>query len=276
MSDHLFGELLVGGRGNKLTTEQRDAYTLWSGDCWAFLTGVWPLPRHVAEKGSKAPKPIVWTNDPHENQHRPFPAEYDYLRYALVEPITLWPHGERLPPMVADKPRQEFVTTGILLTITHEVLFKKAVMWLVAKNKKEEAQDLIVEKMRFCHDHLPKWLRLYRPVNRKPAGRFRGLKTGSVAKAVGRNFGQSEAKGSTADVFIDEAPLLGKLESAVEAAQAMARRIVMVGTPPEEGQADPDSVAYYRSLITGTPKAKPGETVVGAPDEGWAPEELIA
>ncbi len=272
----LFGELWFGKKERKLTAEQKDALALWGGDCWTFLTGVWPLPRHVAEKGSQEPRPIVWTNDPHENQIRPFPAEFEYLRYALVEPITQWPRGAEgrdLPPMVVDKPRQEFVTTGILLILEWEILFLEAVMWLVAKNKREESQDLIVEKMRFAHERLPAFLQRARPINRKPAGRFGCKVTGSVAKAVGRNFGQSEAKGSTADVLIDEGPLLPNLEPSVEAAQAMARRTIVVGTPPEDGR-NPEAVRYYHGMIIGAPRKEANETIVGAPDEDWQPQEL--
>lgn len=273
----LFGELWFGKKERKLTAEQKDALALWGGDCWTFLTGAWPLPRHVAAKGSEESRPLVWTNDPHEQKIRPFP-HYEYLRRGLVEPITQWPHGtegRELPPLVVDKPRQQIVTTAILLTIAWEVLFREAVQWLIAKNKWQEAQDLIVEKMRFAYKRLPSFLRRARPIKTRPAGRFDCDITGSIAKAVGQNFGQSESKGSTADVFIDEGPLLKNLEPSVEAAQAMARRVIIVGTPPEDGR-NPEAVRYYHDMITGAARSRDRETIVGAPDEepDWAPQEL--
>jgi hypothetical protein len=256
----------VRARGTKLTPEQSDAYALWASGPWEFLTGVWPLPRHAGSKGSDEPRPIFWTVDPYENRRRPFP-HYDYLRYAVIEPIFSWPREDGPLRMVLDKPRQVLATTGILAGMTWEVLFREAIMWLLAKNKREESQDLVVEKMRFAYENLPPWLRDYRTIKPKPAGRFRCLETGSVVKAVGQNFGKSEAKGSTADVFIDEAVLLTNLKAAWEAAGAMARRMVAVATPPEDGEAVPESVLFFRELLEGRPAGELSDVVVRDDDD---------
>lgn len=247
----------AGRRREKLTSEQQDALALWGEHPWNFVTGTWPL---RATKGGPDPRPIFWTLDPYEKAVRPFPA-YEYIHRAVLEPVFLWPNGERLR-FALDKPRQVLATTAILAGITWEVLFTEATQWLIAKNKREEAQDLIVEKMRFAYERMPTWFQSARRIRPKPAGRFRCDQTASVAKAVGQNFGRSEAKGSTADVFIDEAVLLTNLRSAWEAASAMARRIVAVATPPEDGQADPESVLFFRELIEGRPSGELTDVVV--------------
>lgn len=254
---------ILSGRdadAQKLTGEQQDAFELWSSGPWPFLTGTWPLDTGTGQKGARAPEPVFWTLDPYEKRPRPFP-NYEYLRCAVVEPVFQCPRDEELR-YVLDKPRQVLATTGILAGITWEVLFTEATQWLIAKNKREEAQDLVDEKMRFPYERLPLWLRRYRPVRPIPIGRFRCKPTSSVAKAVGQNFGRSEAKGSTADVFIDEAVLLANLRAAWEAADAMARRLAAVATPPEDGQANPESVLFFRELLEGRPAGELSNVVV--------------
>lgn len=258
---------IMAGEGigtTRLTAEQEDAYAVWSQPpYWDFLTGTWPL------KGTKTRPavPIWWTMDQDLKRERPMPKEgYKYARDALLEPIFCWSpqHETDRETWWVNKSRKVLGTLWLVSGAGAEVIFRDAVSWKLVKGKREEATDLIVERLRFAinHPNYPEWLRRYRPIRPKPVARFARYRPGSPAgtfvsmlSSVGVNFGTKEAKGGTNDFIIDEAPEVEGLRAAVEAARPGARRIIMIGTPPEPGakgkRFDPDSVAYMREGIEG-------------------------
>ena len=208
-----------GGDGGSLTSEQEDAIALWSEPpYWNFLTGVWPL----RGTKSKPSVPIYWTLDTDLNKPRPMPSVgYEYARDAILEPIFCWrpkDNADRLEVYV-NKSRKVLGTLWVLTAAGAEILFRDAVSWKLVKGKHEEAQALIIERLRFAyaHENFPEFLRRARPVRPKPLGKFARHKPGapsgvfmSMLAAVGQNFGQKEAKGGTNDFIIDEAVELVK------------------------------------------------------------------
>lgn len=244
--------------------EQLDAVELWRSDVWTFCTGTWPLDTGTGQKGERAPKPILWTEDKLAQRRRPFPRDYTYLRDCLLLPIfhaprfdaSGRPHKHRF---VSPKPRQMFVTNGILAGCLWDVLFHEAVEWLVAKNKQSEAARFLKLRVRFMYNNLPTWFAGrtgpdgwpgYVNVSRKPAGEFAVTETGSRITAVARSFGESgEGVGETAKVLLDECIRLRNLGAVWDAVDAQAPVVVAVSAPPEVGQkVDPLSVARFREL----------------------------
>ena len=248
--------------GARLTAEQEDAYAYWSEPpYWNFLTGTWPL------KGTKTRPavPVWWTLDQDLHRERPMPSKgYEYARDGILTPIFCWKPGDDTDreSWWVNKSRKVLGTLWVLSGAGAEVIFKDGVSWRIAKGKREEAQELIVERLRFAinHQNYPEWLRRYRPVRPRPIGRFARYAPGSPAGVyksllapVGQNFGTKEAKGWTTDFIIDEAPELEGLRGAAEAARPGARRMVFIGTPPEPNakgkRIDMDSVAYFREAV---------------------------
>lgn len=272
----LVTETVAGG----LTPEQEDAIGWWGEHPYNFLASTWPL------QGTKTrpAEPLIWTVDSWTREIRPFPnqdADMGYIRDAILEPIFMWEPqslGDRLR-VVGDKPRQVMFTTVMVLGMGWEVLFREAVTWLFAKNKREEAEALLDEKLRFAYRRLPEFVKAWRPVRDIPKGRFHSPDTSGTVKAVARNFGRSEAHGGTNDVFVDEAVLLDKFRAAWEAAAPSARRMVAVATPPEpEDQPDPDSVACFLELVRGLPPRSlaPVSVVSAADHEADEDEDALA
>lgn len=256
---------IMAGEGigtTRLTAEQEDAYALWSQPpYWNFLTGTWPL------KGTKTRPavPIWWTMDQDLKRERPMPSVgYEYALEALLEPIFCWKPANETDreTWLVNKSRKVLGTLWLVSAAGADVIFQDSVSWKLVKGKREEAVDLIVERLRFAvnHPNYPEWMRRYRPIRPKPVARFARYRPGapagtyvSMLSAVGTNFGVKEAKGGTNDWIIDEAPEVEGLRAAVEAARPGARRIILIGTPPEPGakgkRFDPDSVAYMREYI---------------------------
>lgn len=271
-----------------LTQEQSDAKDLWFSGVWPFCTGVWPLPRHAGSK-TTPPRPICWTQDKMVGEWRPFP-HYEYLKECILEPIF------EAPRIAADgrpfkhrfavpKPRQFFVTNGILIGCLWDVLKNKATEWLIAKNKQPEAERFIKERVRFTYDHLPAWFAGrsgkspragFRTVPMIPAGRFRVLETLSALTPVARTFGESgEAIGETAKVLLDECIRIRNLGAVYDAADAQSPVIVMVSAPPERGAAvDPRSLATFREKFEGLAPGTLTRSILGRSDLKIEPDDI--
>lgn len=253
-----------GASASRLTAEQEDAYEYWrQPPYWNFLTGTWPL------KGTKTRPavPIWWTMDQDLNIERPMPRDrYEYARDAILEPIFCWTPANETDRETwwINKSRKVLGTLWVVCGAGAEVIFKDAVSWKLVKGNQQEATDLIVERLRFAinHPNYPAWLRRYRPIRHKPTARFARYRPGSptgtytsLFSSAGTNFGVRAAKGGNNNFIIDEAPEVEGLRAAVEAARPGARRIVLIGTPPEPKakgkRVDPNSVAYMREGIEG-------------------------
>lgn len=265
----------------QLSGEQQDAIGLWFASVWSFCTGVWPLDTGTGQKGSRAPQPILWTQDKMANEVRPFP-QYEYLRYCILEPIFEAPRlGADGRPQklrfVIPKPRQLFVTNGILAGCLYHVLKTEAAEWLIAKNKAPEAAKFVKERVRFMYRHLPAWFcgrtgadarAGFRTVPSKPAGRFYVNETESAITPVARTFGESgEAVGETASVVLDEAIRIRNLPAVWAAADAQAPIMIAISAPPEKGQRiDPVSLAFFREMAEGLEPGALVKMIVGRSD----------
>lgn len=245
--------------GVKLTVEQKDAVDFWGGDVWNYCTGVWPLPRHAGAKGSAEPKPIIWTQDNLRRFPRPFPHD-DYIRDAILHPIFNAPKLDDygLPfrlRMVGWKPRQVFWSNAALMGMKWDVLFNESSQWLVAKNKKPEAQRFIADRVRYSYERTPNWFQNWCGVPNKPRGDFKSPRTHSGILPVAKTFGESgEGVGETASVFLDEAIRFKGLRGVWMASEAQAPRLIAVSAPPEKGiRIDPLSLAFFRELAEGLP-----------------------
>lgn len=261
----------------KLDSEQEDFAGYIFEHVWNFCTATWPL---VGTKTREA-QPILWTQDKMRNEVRAFP-QYEYLRECILEPIFMAPRlDERGLPrklrFIIPKPRQMFVTNGILAGCLWHVLKHEAAEWLVAKNKKPEAEKFVKERVRFMYRHLPPWLSGrtgpsarpgFRTVNEKPAGRFWVNETESGVTAVARTFGESgEAIGETASGVLDEAIRIANLPAVYAALDAQAPIIIMISAPPERGQRiDPRSLAFFREMAEGLEAGSLVKTIVGRSD----------
>lgn len=262
----------------KLTAEQQEAVDFWFEDVWNFCTGVWPLPRHVTEKGSLEPRPIIWTQDKMVGEVRSFP-HYDYLNHCILKPVFMSPvRGEDGRPLkrryVDPKPRQFFVTNGLLIGCMWDVLKNPATEWLIAKNKEPEAARFIKERIRFSYSMLPAWFAGrgrpdprpgFRTVASIPAGRFEVNETLSRITPVARTFGESgEAIGETAKILLDECIRIRNLPAVYDAADAQAPVIVMVSAPPERAaNVDPRSLGFFREAVAGLPPGALTKSIVG-------------
>lgn len=257
----------------RLTQEQQDAIDLWSADVWEFCVGVWPLPRHVHQKGSAEPRPIIWTQDKLAREPRPFPASYSYLKRAVLYPIFHAPKRDangnpfRLR-MVGWKPRQVFWTNAALIGMMWDTIFNEATEWLVAKNKKPEAMRFIRRRVRYTYEATPNWFQQWAAVPPKPRGEFNPPGTGSSILPVARTFGETgEAVGETASVFLDEAIRFRGLRQVWMAADAQAPRLIAISAPPERGvKLDPESLSFFRELAEGLPDGSLSRSVVGLDD----------
>jgi hypothetical protein len=260
-----------------LDAEQEDFVGYITEHVWNFCTATWPL----KSTKSRDAMPIVWTQDKMRNEVRPFP-HYEYLRDCILEPIFMAPRlDERGQPrklrFIIPKPRQMFVTNGILAGCLWHVLTHEAAEWLVAKNKKDEAAKFIKERVRFMYRRLPAWLcgrsgpearQGYRTVNPKPAGRFWVDQMESGITAVARTFGESgEAIGETAAGVLDEAIRINNLPAVYAALDAQAPIIIMISAPPERGQRiDPRSLAFFREMAEGLEPGSLVKTITGRSD----------
>jgi hypothetical protein len=252
----------------KLTAEQEDAITAWSSDVWAFCTGAWPLATRTGQKGTREPKPIIWTQDKRRAEVRPFPA-YPYLRDAVLHPIFHAPlDGGEPHRFTIRKPRQTFVSNGILTGCLWDVLFHPATEWLVAKNKAPEAIGFLKKRVRFMYNRLPRWFREWCPVRPKPAAAFHVEKTESYITAVASTFGVSgEAVGETAKVLFDECIRIRHFRAAWLAADAQSPVMVAVSAPPERGQPlDAESLAFFRELAEDRDEGSLTRSILGRSD----------
>lgn len=270
--------------GFQLDNEQKEFVEFIFDDVWNFCTATWPL------RGTKTrpAAPICWTQDKMRNEPRPFP-HYEYLRDCILRPIFMAPRlGEDGRPLklrfVVPKPRQFFVTNGILAGCLWHVLRTEAVEWLIAKNKAPEAEKFIKDRVRYMYRRLPSFLSGvagprsrsgYRTVNDKPAGRFTVEETLSHITAVSRTFGESgEAIGETANGLLDECIRIKNLPAVWAALDAQAPIIVAVSAPPEKGQPiDPRSLAFFRELCEGLEPGALVKTIVGRSDLERANED---
>ncbi len=262
-----------------LDAEQEDAVGEWFSDVKSFCLGTWPLKKY--ETKTRPAVPIIWTQDKLAEQVRPFP-DYDYLFEGILRPIFEAPRLDASGRPIKyryfiPKPRQMFVTNGILGGCLYHVLKQEASEFLIAKNKLPEAARFIKERVRFMYRRMPAWFsgqtgpraRLgFRNVAEKPAGRFVVDETLSAITPVAQNFGSSgEAVGETASLVGDECVRIRNLPAVYAAADAMAPIIILVSAPPERGMpVDPLSLAFFREMFEGLEAGTLMKTVVGRSD----------
>lgn len=267
-----FGDEDEQDREVRLSNEEEDAVNYWGEDVWNFCTGVWPLPTRTGAKGTRTPRPIIWTQDKLRREVRHFPND-EYIRYAILRPIFSAPKLDSFGQpfrlrMALWKPRQVFATNAILIGDLHDVIYHDATEWLIAKNKKPEAERFVAERVRFTYQRLPEFFRRWANAPRIPKGLFRVPRTGSSILPVARTFGESgEAIGETASVLLDEAIRFRGLRAVWMAADAQAPRLIAISAPPERGvRIDPESLAFFRELIEGLPEGTLTRAIAGMED----------
>lgn len=218
----------------EIVKDQRDKLVaLWSRDPWEFLTG-----RDV--DGT----PVYQTKDESDpiNPVKPFP-DYPYLKAwieALHAELIRAGGGEKrqCQMVLADKPRQVFLTTATLAFFNWSCMFQKARRWLVSKQTEGEAADLIRDKVRFPCSQMPEWLRTAYGASKRPYIRA-DYQSGSHMLAVGENAADTEFRGGTSTGgLVDEAAFQKRTKEIVAAARPQASLLVLLTTPHRQPRRD--------------------------------------
>lgn len=124
------------------------------------------------------------------------------------------------------------ISTATLLTIDWECRFQDGRRWLLSKRTREEAADMLEEKVRPVHKRLPEWVRERLPASDTPRHKIRYPKRpGSFLIGVAENVAEGLARGGTASgVFVDEASRQHSLQAIHAAAMPMCDKFVAVTT----------------------------------------------
>lgn len=215
---------------NALDYQRRELLTHWGKHPWNWLSG-----RDLDGR------PIVWTKDERDPDApvKPFPVHKPHLKL-LVEDLF------NEPFILMDKSRQMMATWTTVLFIDWWCRFRVGQRWLLSKSTEDEAKEILRDKPRFMHKHLPAWVQAAMPQQDKPEIRCAYPATDSYILAVAANAADREMRGGTASgVLIDEAARQIEFPEIIAAALPMATRIIAI-TTAELGNR---GAIYYKQML---------------------------
>lgn len=216
---------LKGRDGDTAAAERLRRLEVWSQDRWAWLTGR-DVPTEATRDEWPEGKPIIWTVDERDDSVavKPYPTDKPFLRHLTEE---LW----RWRVVGIDKTRQLYVSTNCMLNADHYARFTVEREIFVSKKKEALAVKLIEDKIRTVHRRLPLWLQEASPMKMEPMNVIQYLDSGSTVTAVAENFGEADARGSTASlVIVDESAFQPMFPSIYQAIMPMASRLWFITT----------------------------------------------
>ncbi len=203
--------------------DERDRlWALWGAHPWNWLSAV-----DTTNRSDEWPdgRPIYWTTDEMNKAIRPFPSEKAYLKE-----IVHWLWEERRAAL--RKNRQMTITTTVCGMIDYSCRFMPNSRWLLSKSTREEAVQIVREKIRVIHGRLPQWVQERSPQNPRPRHIVNYPGTGSAIYAVAENVAVREARGSTnTGVLVDEACFQDNAKEIVGAVGPATYYLWMLSTP---------------------------------------------
>ena len=137
-------------------------------------------------------------------------------------------------------------TTTAVLLAHWNCSFAYARRWLLNKNTKEEAQEILADKVRFPWVQQPEWVRKALPISAAPKSVIHYPNTDSYILAVDSKSYAGELRGGTCTgVIVDEAAYQPKLPEILQAAELMTDKIILL-TTAEVGNA---GARLYKELL---------------------------
>lgn len=233
LSDRMLGIPVVRDkkRGPQLTKEQRYVLEKGAESAWTFCTS----------RDPETNRPLIWTKDEQDKRAplKPFPADLEYVH-------ELFKIYENEKFVMLDKARQMFCTTSICLFSHWECLYRPARRIMLSKSTQDEANEILMDKVRFVHSNTPAWVQAYHRISSKPKNKINYFRTASVFAGVPQNVARRQSRGNSASrLIVDEGARQDQFAEIIASSLPMADQILALSTP-EVGT--PGAIAYKKYL----------------------------